>query len=456
LVVGLGRSGLAAALHLTELGARVTATDSAHAADLGRTPGRLAAAGVALTLGGHRREDFLGAQLIVLSPGVPPGLPPLLEARERGIPIVNEVDLVPPEIGDRVIAITGSNGKSTTTALAAAMLGAAASREGLPAGNFGTPLTEAVAGDHPGRWYALELSSFQLETLQTLRAAAAVLLNVRPDHIDRHGSFEDYRAAKAKIALLRAAGAPLVYDSDDAEAEGIARRADAPLLPVSTRRRVVPGAYLDGNTLVLEHEGRRAELMAAEEVPLHGRHNISNTLAAAAACVACGVEPEAIRSAVRGFTGLPHRLQQVGFVGGVRFVDDSKATNVDAAIEAIGAAPGKGLFVLIGGRDKEGRFSPLGDALQRRGARALTFGEAGDRIADALGAVLDEPVERCGSMEEAIRRAAELAREGDTVLLSPACASFDAYRSYAHRGDAFAEAVAALGQQPGSDGGPSR
>jgi UDP-N-acetylmuramoylalanine--D-glutamate ligase len=455
LVVGLGRSGRAAALHLAAAGARVTATDRAAAAELGPIPGELAAEGVALALGGHRAEDFGAAELIVLSPGVPTDLPPLAQARERGVPIVSEIDLVPPEIGERVIAITGSNGKSTTTALAAAMLDACTGREGVPSGNFGTPLIEAAADDHPGRWYALELSSFQLETIQTLRAAAAVLLNVRPDHIDRHGSFEEYRAAKAKVALLRAPGALLVYDADDADAAEIAEHADPPRGPVSTREPAERGAYLDDRELVLEVTGAREALMKADEVPLHGRHNLSNTLAAAAACRACGVDLDAIRRGVRHFAGLPHRLQEVGTAAGVRFIDDSKATNVDAAIEAIGAAPGRRLFVLLGGRDKAGRFGPLADALSRRGARALTFGEAGPRIAEALDERLEEPVQRCDAMEQAVRQAAEQAGPGDTVLLAPACASFDAFRSYVHRGEAFARVVESLtadGEREGSSG----
>lgn len=447
LVVGLGRSGVAAALHLAARGARVTATDRASAAELGDTPGRLAAEGVALSLGGHRLEDFLATQLIVLSPGVRTDLEPLRRAGAEGTPIVSEIDLVPPELGERVIAITGSNGKSTTTALAAAMLSAAVGREGAPAGNFGTPLVEAAEEDHPGRWYALELSSFQLETVQTLRAAAAVLLNVKPDHIDRHGSFEEYRAAKAKIALLRAAGAPLIHEADDAEASAIAREADAPRLAVSASGPLEAGAFLDGSMLVLSTGAGREKLMPADEVPLFGRHNLSNVLAAALACRACGVELDAIREGVRAFHGLPHRLQDVGSLGGIRFVDDSKATNVDAAIEAIRAAPGRRLLVLIGGRDKEGRFEPLAEALSGRGALAFTFGEAGERIADALDRCMDRRAERCRTMEEATRRAAEQAEDGDTVLLAPACASFDAFRSYAHRGEAFARAARELGAE---------
>lgn len=452
LVVGIGRSGEAAARHLAEVGARVTATDSAGRDRLGERADRLEQAGARLALGGHRLEEFLAAELIVLSPGVRTDLPELRAATERGIPIVSEIDLVPPEVGDRCLAVTGSNGKSTATGLIASVLDACPGREGVPAGNFGTPLVEAARDDHPGRWYALELSSFQLETVQALRVPAAVLLNIKPDHIDRHGSFDAYRAAKAKIALLRRPGAPLVYDADDPEAAAVCREADPPALPVSARGKLDGGAYLDGGWLVLEDRQGREELLEAGEVPLHGRHNLVNALAAAAACRACGAEPDAIRRGLRAFTGLPHRMEPVGTAGGVAFIDDSKATNVDAAVEAVGAAPGRRLFVLLGGRDKAGRFGPLAAAIRDRGARAVTFGEAGPRIADALEMALSEPVVRCGPLEDAVRRAFAEAEAGDTVLLAPACASFDAFASFAARGEAFARTACELGavrQAPG-------
>jgi len=416
----------------------VTATDLHPAEALGDVPALLEKEGVHLVLGGHRDEDFAAADLVVVSPGVPLSLPALQRAREHNVPIVTEIDLAPSELGARTVAVTGSNGKSTTTALVAAMLGADTGREAVPAGNFGTPLIEAARDDHENRWYALELSSFQLESLQVLRAAAAVLLNVRPDHLDRHGSFDDYRAAKAKIALHRARGAVLVYDADDEVASAIAAEADAPTWPVSVTRELRRGAYVSGEHLVLDTGDGPQTLMPAAEVPLPGRHNLANVLAAAAACRSCGVSADAIGRAVAGFEGLPHRLQQVASRAGVRFVDDSKATNVDSAIAAIRSFPGGHLYVLLGGRDKAGRFEPLAHALETRGATAITFGEAGSRIAEVLAPGLTGALVRCSTMADAIDRAAEMAAAGDTVLLAPACASFDAFANYGARGEAFA------------------
>ena len=438
LVVGLGRSGIAAARHLLARGARVSATDRRSADDLGTGARALGEAGVTLHLGGHPAEAFRDVEAIVLSPGVDPALAPVAAAADRGVPLVSEIDLVADRLGARVLAVTGTNGKSTTTALLAAML-AEAGFDAVPCGNYGTPLVEAAEGDHPGRRYALEISSFQLETTHLLRSGAAILLGVRPDHLDRHGSLAAYRAAKERVFLLRAPGAPGICCVDDPLAAELARDARPPVLAVTLEGRTEAAGFVEEDSLVLHLPGQPATpLLPVDELPLPGRHNRWNVLAAALAAAVAGAGVTEIAAAVRRFRALPHRLEEVAQVRGVLFVDDSKATNVDAALRAIEAFPGRRLHVLLGGRDKDGDFRPLAAALAAAGARALVYGEAGPRIAAVLEAEGFRELERCDDLAEATRRAFAGAAPGDVVLLAPACASFDAFRSYAHRGETFA------------------
>ncbi len=437
LIVGMGRSGCAAARWLLARGARVTATDHKPLQELGREVVALADAGVRLHAGRHDDTLFASASLIIVSPGVPLSLPPLVAARQRGVPVVSEVDLEAATIGRRCIGITGSNGKSTTTALVEAML-SAAGHEAIACGNFGVPLCDAVQGDHPDRWYSIELSSFQLESTFSLRASAAILLNIQSDHLDRHGSFEAYRAAKYRIDDLRAAGAPLVLCVDDPEVAALAATAREPVLRVSVQRRVTEGGMVQGNELQLVMGNTIERLANVQELPVPGRHNQLNILAAAVACRAAGVSLDAVRRGLLKFRALPHRLQEVAQVRGVRFVDDSKATNVGSALQAIAALAGAKLWVLLGGRDKASDFLPLVAALREVGATAITFGEAGPHIAEVLSAAGFTDLLRSTSLEIALRSAFERAASGDVILLAPACASFDAYSGYAARGDHFA------------------
>ena len=451
LVVGLGRSGLAAARRLLSWGAKVVAVDRAPLEKLPREVQLLGSAGVRLSCGAHDPALFAAADVIVLAPGVPTDLPELAAARDRGALLCSEIDLVAPIVGERVIAVTGSNGKSTTTALAAAMLGAAG-REGVPCANFGVPFCDAAQGDHPGRWYAAELSSFQLEITHELTASAAVLLNVQADHLDRHGSFAAYRAAKELIADLRRPGAPLVLCVDDPLVAEFAARAEGPVLEVSARREVNAGGCVVGDRLLLRVAGREETLATCAELPIPGRHNRINILAAAAACRAVGAPLEAVRKATLAFKALPHRLQEAAQVGGVRYVDDSKATNVGSVVEALSAVretirPGARIHVLLGGRDKDSDFAPLAAALAEAGAAAVTFGEAGPVVAAALERAGFGDVRRAESMEDATRAARDAARVGDVVLLSPACASFDAFNGYAARGAAFAALVRGFAEE---------
>ncbi len=456
LVVGLGRSGLAAARRLVAAGARVTATDAQPLEKLPNEARALAGAGATLRCGGHAVADFTGARLIVLSPGVPLDLPELRAAREKQVPVCSEIDLVAHLVEDRVIGITGSNGKSTTTALAAAMLGAAG-HDDVPCGNFGLPLCDAVQGDRPDRWYAVELSSFQLDITGRLTASAAVLLNVQADHLDRHGDFHAYRAAKEKIAGLRRPGAPLVLAVDDPLVADFARRVGGPVLAVSADREVAAGGFVRAGQLTLRLGGHEETLADEAQLAIPGRHNRINALAAAVACRAVGVPLDAVRKALLAFRALAHRIQEVAQVEGVRYVDDSKATNVGSVLEAIRALrertpEGRRLLVLLGGRDKGSDFRPLAPSLAAGGAVAITFGEAGPLIAAALAAEGVPPLAQVARLEDAVAAAHAAAVPGEAVLLSPACASFDAFQSYAHRGDVFAATARALAGSAGAGG----
>jgi UDP-N-acetylmuramoylalanine--D-glutamate ligase len=322
----------------------------------------------------------------------------------------------------------------------------AAGHEAIACGNFGVPLCDAIQGDHANRWYSIEISSFQLETTFLLRTCAAILLNIQADHLDRHGSFENYRAAKYRIAELRAPGAPLVLCVDDPEVAALATRAAKPLLAVSVLTTVDEGGMVQDGELRLRFGGSVERLASVQELPLPGRHNQLNILAAAVACRAAGVPLEAVRRGLLKFRALSHRLQEVAQVRGVRFVDDSKATNVGSALQAIDALSSTKLWVLLGGRDKASDFVPLAAAIEKAGATAITFGEAGRHIADVLTQAGCVSLMRSTTLEAALRTAFQSATSGDIVLLSPACASFDAYTGYAARGDHFAQLARSLSE----------
>ncbi len=463
LVVGLGRSGGAAAQLCARRGARVTVTDARPAEALAESLAALPP-GVTRELGGHRRESFLAADLVVLSPGVPP-LPEVAAAREAGVTITGELELASRFVQAPMLAVTGTNGKSTTTTLAGAML-AATGRPTFVGGNLGTPLCEAVdtpaAG--PQGMVAVEVSSFQLETADRFAPRVGIVLNISPDHLDRYANIEDYAAAKARLFQAQGPGDFALLNVDDPRVKAMATSVRSRVAAVSTRRRLdgdeISG-WVEGDAIVLRVPGRgeRTPLPAAvgqrlaplpggefERYPaqapgLVGRHNTENALAAALGARLMGVPPGQVRDSLLAFRPLPHRMTLVGDRGGVVFYDDSKGTNVGAVVAALDGFPRK-VVLIAGGRDKGGSYAPLAQALAGVGRAAVLIGEAADRIEAALTPVL--PVARAGSMEEAVARAAALARPGDAVVLSPACASFDMFRNYAHRGEAFAAAVAAL------------
>ena len=448
LVVGLARSGMASARFLAARGAIVTANDQRPEAELGPERTELGSLGARVVLGSHPAELFRAASLVVVSPGVPLALPVFAEARAAGAEIVSEVELAARYLEGAIVAITGSNGKSTTTSLAGDMLRAG----GLFArtcGNIGIPFIGMADEDRPDAWYALEVSSFQLEAVRDFRPKVAVLTHITPDHLDRYDSYEGYVAAKARVFAAQTPDDHAVVNAVDPDSQRIARTLRARVHRFSSAGPVEDGGYLEGGRLFLVRDGQPEHLADERELPIPGRHNVENVLAAAVAAREAGVPLEAIRRAALAYRPLPHRLEKVGELGGVAFYNDSKATNVDAAAKALASFPGRKVWMILGGKDKGGDFVSLVPLLRERAAAVLTIGRAAARIEEQIaGAGI--PVLRSGTLDAAVREAAGLAGAagGGIVLLAPACASFDQYRNYEERGEHFRALVRALLEGP--------
>ncbi|MCC6214103.1 MAG: UDP-N-acetylmuramoyl-L-alanine--D-glutamate ligase [Polyangiaceae bacterium] len=436
-VVGLGRSGVAAARLARALGATVTATDSAPLEALSSGARALDAVVVA---GGHAGVPFTSADLVVVSPGVP-RLSELAAAEAAGVEVIGELELALRSVSAPIAAIGGTNGKSTVTTLVGAMAQAEWSRA-FVGGNLGVPLAEAAL--EPWDAIVLEVSSFQLERAPSLRPRVAVLLNVTDDHLDRYASFEDYARAKGNAFVGQLPADAAVIPVGDPIVEAQARRGRARWV-----RFGAGGDYdLDaaGRQVCERATGTRFDLRG---VALHGRHNLENAAAAIAAARELGVGVPAVEAGLRAFRPLPHRMELVGEVAGVRYYDDSKGTNVGAAVTALAGLEEPRAVLIAGGRDKLGSYEPLARVLRERGRAVVVLGEAADRIADAVEGVV--PVERAHDLETAVRAATARALPGDAVLLSPACSSFDMFKSYAERGERFAAAVRGLaGAHPGA------
>ena len=441
-VVGAGRSGRAAAGLLVSRGAAVTLADTAAIIEAGDT---LEAMGVTLALGPHDPALFAGADLVVVSPGVPADQAAIRAAREAGVPVIGEVELASRWIAGRMVAITGTKGKSTTTTLAARMLGQA----GVPVtagGNLGTALSAQVAESTPETIHVVEVSSFQLETTDTFHPWIAVLLNLSSDHLDRHASFDAYGRAKARIFANQTPEDWSVVNADDSAACAIGARGRARRFDFALDSTLEAGVTVEGDQIVRRDGGRSVPLVPLSAVRLPGRHQLGDVLAAAAVGCLAGVSPAAMQRAVETFSGLEHALERVAEIGGVSFVNDSKATNIEAARRSIESFQGD-VIAIMGGRFKGGRFEDLRSVAATRLGAVLAIGEAQPLVQSALGDVV--PVEPVGSMREAVERAFQLARPGGVVLLAPACASFDQFRDYAARGRAFKAEVErlAVGQQ---------
>jgi UDP-N-acetylmuramoylalanine--D-glutamate ligase len=436
-VVGLARSGFAACKALLERGAAVTATDRAAAETLQVDLGWLAARGARVETGAHSRSHFLETDLIVVSPGVPTDLPLLRAAQARGVPVWGEVELAWRLTPARFLGITGTNGKSTTTSLVGAMLQAG----GLPcvvAGNIGLALCEVVTRLSAADWVVAELSSFQLETIVAFRPRVAVLLNLAPDHLDRYPGVESYYAAKARIFLNQTAEDVAVLNADDPLALEHARSAQSYPLLFSRTRLLGDGAFLRHGRLVVRRSGTLEPVCEVDRIRIQGVHNVENSLAAAAAAAAAGVPSAALARALQDFPGLPHRLELIAEIRGVRYVNDSKGTNVGAVQKSL-ESYGRGVVLIAGGKDKGGDFRPLRPLVAGRVKRLLLIGQARATMREQLAGAC--PTEELPSLAAAVARAADIAGAGDTVLLSPACASFDMFRDFEDRGEAFRRAV---------------
>ena len=451
-VMGLGLSGVAAAGFLARRGTRVTAWDDTPADRLSPEAKALAGIGVQMSAG-PARTAFDGCEAVIASPGVPGTAPALAAARSAGIPILAEVELASRYLRGVLIGITGSNGKSTVTALTGEILKTA----GIPTricGNIGTPLTQVVEADESlpdaqarGVHYVAELSSFQLEGIETLRPHIAVLLNLSPDHQDRYESTEDYYAAKSRIFMNQRGDDIAVVNWDDAASRPHAERLAARLFPFSLAQDLEEGAVLQAGKIMVRRGGKDDVVMPASRVPLKGRHNLENALAAASVAVHCGASLEAVAAGIEAFRGLPHRLEFVREVGGVSYYNDSKATNVGATLRALEAFDVP-VVLLLGGYDKGGDFESLREPLRGKLRALVTFGKAGGDIAARLDGAAPKILET-SSLADAIRTAAATARSGDVVLLAPGCASFDAYTGFEKRGEDFKAQVGRLATQAG-------
>jgi UDP-N-acetylmuramoylalanine--D-glutamate ligase len=449
LVLGLGRSGVAAARYLAherDAGADVmiAALDEGSGPDLEALAASLRSEGIPVSLGAASVPG--NWDLVVASPGIPPSSPLMRSAKASGVPVVSEVEFAFARSRSPFVAVTGTNGKTTTTALVAHLLRAA----GISAqavGNIGSPAIAAVHGAGATSVLVAEVSSFQLALTVDFHPKVAVLLNITPDHIDWHGSLEAYAADKARVFANMTTGDTAVIDVDDPGSAPWAERVEARgvrVVRVTQHGQPSGGAYVRDGVMTVEGPPGAIPLLAVSELRIRGGHNVGNALAGAAAALAMGAAPQAVRDGLRGFRPIEHRLEPAGIVAGVEYYNDSKATNPDAVLKALSAFDDRPLIVLLGGRNKGNDFTELAEAVAARGATAVLFGESGAQLRAAF--------ERTGSawsvaptMTAALTVASAAASPGDVVLLSPACASFDEFRSYEHRGEVFKELVSAMG-----------
>jgi UDP-N-acetylmuramoylalanine--D-glutamate ligase len=450
LVVGLGKSGVASALFLKEHGARVTVSDTKSGDELRNEIPVLLDHGITVETGGHGERTFRGQDLIVVSPGVPVDAPLLVQARAMGEAVIGEIELAAQFLPGPILAITGSNGKTTTTTLTGEIL-TAAGLATLVGGNIGTPAISLAERAKPESVIVLEVSSFQLETIQKFRPKVAVVLNVTPDHLDRHRTFEAYVDAKSRIFENQRGDDFAVLNEDDPTCVTMAARTRAQVFWFSRQKEVKLGAWVrEGNILFRDGAGlqkkAQREIMLVSEIPLKGAHNLENVLAAVCAGALMGCAPEKIRQAVRDFKAVEHRLEFVATIRGVDYYNDSKATNVDATIKALESFPAN-IHLILGGKDKGSDYTVLNDLLRQRVKRVYTIGAAAAKIESQIKGA---EVIHAETLENALRKAHAVAQPGDVVLLAPACASFDQFKNYEHRGQVFKETVHALGLDGGA------
>jgi UDP-N-acetylmuramoylalanine--D-glutamate ligase len=445
LVIGAGRSGVASARFLAARGALVVLNDRKEFIDWSNEALALKGEGVVKLLAGDVPSWLLDQiELVVVSPGVPTKGIPIRYAERAGAEVIGEIELAWRYLRGRVVGITGTNGKTTTTTLVGELLKDA----GIPTqvgGNIGTPLVSLVETSREDGWTVVELSSYQLETIKEFRPTVAVVLNLMPDHMDRYETFADYGAAKHRIFRNQTSGDVAILNADDPVISTWASGLEAHVTTFSTARELDEGLFLRGRELVARTWSGERVLLTRDDMQLKGVHNVQNVLAALAAGLACGAGPESMRKTVRRFAPVEHRLERVAEVGGVTFYNDSKATNVDAAVKAVEALaeePGR-IVLILGGRGKNAPYAPLAPLVRRKARALVLLGEDAERIESELRAHA-ATLQRASDMADAVRQAYGAAEPGDTVLLAPACASFDMFQSYEHRGRVFKEEVERL------------
>jgi len=446
LVAGLGKSGLAAALFLRKQGAHVTVSDMRSAAALAKEIPALLEHGISVESGGHGLLTFRRQDLIVVSPGVPLDTPELVQVKAFGLDVIGELELASRYLKGEIIAVTGSNGKTTTTTL----IGQIFEDAGLPTqigGNIGLPVIDLIPNSTEKTVNVLEVSSFQLETVEEFHPRIALILNITPDHLDRHGSFQNYVAAKENIFARQTPTDALVLNADDTTTQISASHAQTksgPSIYWFSRTKIVrQGACILNDAIVwIEREGAAAEpILPISEIPLKGSHNVENVLAAVAAARLAAVPAESIRKTVASFHAVEHRLEYVATENAVEYYNDSKATNVDASAKAIAAFPGC-IHLILGGKDKNSNYSDLTDLLRKHVKAVYTIGSAAQKIEQQIRGIV--PIVSCETLDKAVAAARAAAHPGDVVLLSPACSSFDQFENYEHRGRAFKELVLEL------------
>ncbi len=449
LVVGLGRSGVASAFFLQEHGARVIVSDSKSEAQLQTEVPALLDRGISIETGRHGERTFRDQDLIVVSPGVPSDQPQLQHARTLGIPVIGEVELAFRFLQGKVLAITGSNGKTTTTTLVGEIL-SKCGKKTLVGGNIGTPVISLAGQSTPDTLVVLEISSFQLESIHQFRPWIAAILNITPDHLDRHHTFQAYVDAKARIfenqraeraSENQQAGDFAVLNADDPTCVGLKDKVKGPLLWFSRKQSVENGAFLSGDQVIFRQNGLEKPVLGRSDIQLKGEHNVENVLAAVAMTMVAGCPAQQVRQAVKEFRAVEHRLELVVTINGVTFYNDSKATNVDATVKALESFPGN-IHIILGGKDKGSDYSVLNPLLRERVKRVYLIGAASDKIASQVQSAT--AMVRSGTLERAVRQAFDAAKPGDVVLLAPACASFDQFENYEHRGRVFKELVQSL------------
>jgi UDP-N-acetylmuramoylalanine--D-glutamate ligase len=436
-VAGAARSGIAAAELLARRGARVTLSDVQPEVAGVET---LVQLGVELELGGHRTESFTGADLVVTSPGVPPDQPSIAAARQRGVPVIGELELASRWLRGRIVAITGTKGKSTTTALTGRIL-EAAGHSVTVGGNIGAPLSAQVADSTPETIHVVEASSFQLEVIDTFHPWIAVLLNFSADHLDRHPNVEAYGAAKARVFENQTPNDWSVINADDPAVLELARRSRAQKRLFGRKAPIERGTAVEDGWIVERRANATERLVPLDAIHLLGPHLVADVMAAATVGVIAGAAPAAMTAAVESFRGLEHAMELVAEIDGVRFVNDSKATNVEAALRSIESFE-TGLVPIVGGRFKGGDLRLLRGPLMARARAVVAIGEARGLVREALEGAVE--VHEANSLEDAVSHAFRLAQPSGVVLLAPACSSFDMFRDYADRGRRFKENVRKL------------